>query len=35
MSQYGANHAAENGYTYEQILKKYYTGVEIKNMNNI
>ena len=35
MSQYGANYAAENGYTYEQILKKYYSGVELKNMNNI
>ncbi len=35
MSQYGANHAAQNGYTCEQILKKYYSGVEIKNMNNI
>ncbi len=35
MSQYGANYAAENGYTYEQILKKYYSGVEIKTMNNI
>lgn len=30
MSQYGANFAAENGYTFEQILKKYYSGVEIK-----
>lgn len=34
MSQYGANHAAENGYTYDQILKKYYSGVEISNMYN-
>ena len=31
MSQYGANHLAKLGYTYEQILKKYYTGVEITN----
>ena len=31
MSQYGANHMAKQGYTYEQILKKYYTGVEIAN----
>ncbi len=31
MSQYGANHLAKQGYTYEQILKKYYTGVEIAN----
>ena len=29
MSQYGANHLAKLGYTYDQILKKYYTGVEI------
>ena len=29
MSQYGANYAAENGYNYEKILKKYYQGVEI------
>ena len=32
MSQYGANYAAENGYTYDLILKKYYSGVEIKNI---
>lgn len=31
MSQYGANHLAKMGYTYDQILKKYYTGVEITN----
>ena len=31
MSQYGANHMAKQGYTYDQILKKYYTGVEIAN----
>lgn len=30
MSQYGAKKMAEEGYTYEQILKHYYTGVEIK-----
>ena len=30
MSQYGANHAAQNGYTYDKILKKYYQGVEIE-----
>lgn len=29
MSQYGANYAAQNGYTYDKILKKYYQGVEI------
>ena len=32
MSQYGANHLAKRGYTYEQILKKYYTGVEIDSL---
>lgn len=32
MSQYGANHAAENGYTYDEILKKYYSGVELSDM---
>lgn len=31
MSQYGANHLANQGYTYEEILKHYYTGAEIKN----
>jgi len=29
MSQYGANAMAEEGATYDQILKTYYTGVEI------
>ena len=29
MSQYGANHMANQGFTYDQILKHYYTGVEI------
>lgn len=29
MSQYGANGMAKQGYTYEQILKHYYTGVDI------
>ncbi len=29
MSQYGANALAESGYTYEQILKHYYQGVDI------
>ena len=29
MSQYGANFMAKNGYNYKQILKHYYTGVEI------
>ncbi|MBO5408957.1 MAG: stage II sporulation protein D [Clostridia bacterium] len=31
MSQYGANDMAKRGYSYEDILKKYYTGVEIAN----
>lgn len=35
MSQYGANHAAENGYSYDKILKKYYSGVEIEDMYKI
>lgn len=30
MSQYGANYMAKNGYTYEDILKKYYTGISLK-----
>lgn len=30
MSQYGAEAMAKNGYTYDQIIKHYYTGVEIK-----
>ncbi len=30
MSQWGANGMGKNGSTYEQILKHYYTGVEIK-----
>lgn len=32
MSQYGANYAAENGYSYDKILKKYYQGVELKKI---
>jgi stage II sporulation protein D len=30
MSQYGAKGLAENGYTYEQILKHYFIGTSIK-----
>ncbi|WP_073147056.1 stage II sporulation protein D [Paramaledivibacter caminithermalis] len=30
MSQYGANGMAKKGYTFEDILKHYYQGVEIK-----
>ena len=29
MSQWGANHMAKMGYDYKDILKKYYTGVEV------
>jgi stage II sporulation protein D len=31
MSQYGANQLALEGYSYIDILKHYYTGVEIGN----
>lgn len=30
MSQYGAEGMAQNGYTYDEILKYYYQGIEIK-----
>ncbi|MCK9443987.1 MAG: stage II sporulation protein D [Tissierellaceae bacterium] len=33
MSQWGANSMAKNGSNYEEILKHYYTGVEIRGMN--
>lgn len=33
MSQQGANQMALNGSTYEEIIKHYYTGVEIFNVN--
>jgi len=33
MSQWGANHIAENGATYDEILKYYYTGIVIKSIN--
>lgn len=32
MSQYGAEGMAKNGYKYDQILKHYYQGVEIKKI---
>ncbi len=35
MSQYGANGYAEAGYTYQDILKHYYTGVEITELKNL
>ncbi|MDR1116991.1 MAG: SpoIID/LytB domain-containing protein [Oscillospiraceae bacterium] len=33
MSQYGAKGMAENGYTYDQIIRYYYTGIELLNIN--
>jgi len=35
MSQYGANGYANAGYTYDQIIKHYYTGVEIVDVKNV
>lgn len=35
MSQYGANAMAKKGSTYEEILKHYYTGIEIKSIDSI
>ncbi|MGI6485579.1 MAG: stage II sporulation protein D [Thermoanaerobacterales bacterium] len=32
MSQYGANAMANNGFTYVDILKHYYTGVQVKKV---
>ena len=32
MSQYGAQGMAKEGYTYDQILKHYYQGVEIEKI---
>lgn len=34
MSQYGANGMAQEGFKYDQILKHYYQGVEIKKIKN-
>ncbi len=33
MSQYGANYMAKKGYSYEDILKKYYTGITLEKMS--
>ena len=33
MSQYGADAMACAGYSFEQIVKHYYTGVELVDMN--
>ena len=35
MSQYGANYYAKEGYTYDEILKKYYTGIELGYLSDI
>ena len=35
MSQYGADYRARQGQTYEQILKHYYTGVELVSINDL
>lgn len=35
MSQYGANGYANAGYTYEDIIKHYYTGVEIIDLKDV
>lgn len=35
LSQYGANEMAKRGSGYEEILKKYFTGVEIEKSNGI
>ena len=35
MSQYGANYLAENGSNFEDILKTYYTGVELCEYDNL
>lgn len=32
MSQTGADALANQGYNYQNIIKHYYTGVEIKNI---
>ena len=35
LSQYGANAMAENGATYIEILKHYYSGVEVDEMSKL
>jgi stage II sporulation protein D len=35
MSQYGANSLAEQGYSSEEIIKWYYTGVELENIDEL
>ena len=34
MSQYGAEGMAQEGYNYQEILKYYYSGTNIKKMEN-
>ncbi|SEF39160.1 stage II sporulation protein D [Caloramator fervidus] len=35
MSQWGANEMGKRGYTYNQIIKHYFKGVEIKNIDEV
>lgn len=35
LSQYGANAMAENGSSYKEILKYYYTGIDIVNLDKM
>ena len=35
MSQTGADSLAQNGNTYEEIIKHFYSGVEIKDINSL
>ena len=35
MSQTGADNLAQNGNTYEDIIKHFYSGVEIKDINSL
>jgi len=35
LSQWGAYGLAEKGYNYEEILKYYYSGIEIKNIEKL
>ncbi len=35
MSQWGADGMAKNGYTYEKILSHYYSGIELKSLQEV
>lgn len=35
MSQYGANDMAKKGYSYQDILKKYYTGISLSHLPEV